>query len=122
GVRGIILDLRYNPGGLLTSAVEISNMFLERGQTVVSVRGRAVPPQVFTASGAVRVSPDVPVVVLANEASASASEIVTAAVKDDGRAPVVGTRTYGQGSVQKVKMLGDASHPLGALKFTTAFY
>jgi len=121
GLRGLILDVRYNPGGLLTSAVEISDMFLPEGKTIVSVRGRAVPPQVFNATRDDKLIAE-PIVVLANEASASASEIVTAALKENDRALFVGTRTYGKGSVQNVKMLGDQSSPLGALKFTTAYY
>lgn len=121
GVRGLILDVRYNPGGLLQSAVEISDMFLTEGQTIVSVRGRAVPPQVYSATSDTKM-PTEPIVILANEASASASEIVTGALKENDRALFVGTRTYGKGSVQAVKMLGDQATPLGALKFTQAYY
>lgn len=118
GVRAVVLDVRYNPGGLLEAAVKISDMFLTEGQTIVSVRGRAVPEQVFK-STAQTLFPDIPVVVLANPYSASASEIVAGALSDNGRALFVGERTFGKGSVQQIKLLeGNA----GALKITNAYY
>lgn len=118
GVRAVVLDMRYNPGGLLDAAVRISDMFLTEGQTIVSVRGRVVPEQVFK-STAQTLFPDIPVVVLANPFSASASEIVAGALSDNGRALFVGERTFGKGSVQQVKLLeGNA----GALKITNAYY
>lgn len=118
GVKALILDLRFNPGGLLQSAVEVSDMFLGAGKKVVSVKGRVVPEQTYEAT-ADDVMPDVPIVVLANEASASAAEIVTGALSDNGRALFVGTRTFGKGSVQQVKMLESSQ---GALKLTNAYY
>lgn len=118
GAQALVLDVRFNPGGLLESAVEVADMFLGEGKTIVSVEGRVVNREEFqSTSGAVL--PDIPVVVLANEASASAAEIVTGALKDNDRALFVGTRTFGKGSVQQVKML-DGGH--GALKMTNAYY
>ncbi|MEM9420849.1 MAG: S41 family peptidase, partial [Planctomycetota bacterium] len=103
----------------LNAAVDISDMFLEEGQTIVSVRGRRVPEQVYK-STADTLLPDIPVVVLANSFSASASEIVAGALADNDRALFVGERTFGKGSVQQVKrLLGDNA---GALKITNAYY
>lgn len=118
GAKALILDLRFNPGGLLESAVEISDMFLHEGQTIVSVKGRRVPEQVEKATGDGEIFKG-EVVVLANEASASASEIVTGALLDNNRAMVVGSRTFGKGSVQQVRLLEDNQ---GALKMTNAYY
>lgn len=118
GAEALIIDLRFNPGGLLTAAINTSEMFLPRGKRVVSVKGRAVPEKTYDAA-AKPIAPDLPLVVLVNEASASASEIVTGALKDHGRAHVVGTRTYGKGSVQQVLQLGSGQ---GALKITNAYY
>ncbi len=120
-VAGLIIDVRYNPGGLLSSAVAVSDQFLKAGETIVSVRGRSSPEQVYRATSNTLL-PDQPVVILANEASASAAEILTGALKENNRALFVGTRTFGKGSVQNVKLLGDQSQPLGALKLTTAYY
>ena len=121
GMRGLILDLRMNPGGLLKAAVEISNLFLPAGK-IVSTRGRSGQEEVYEAEekGALLVpAQDFPVAVLVNKFSASASEIVAAALQDHHRAVVVGERSYGKGSVQNViKMESGAS----ALKLTTASY
>lgn len=117
GVKAIILDLRFNGGGLLPSAVEVSDMFLPAGKTVVSVRGRAVPEETYTSTSD-QIAEGVDLIVLANEYSASASEIVTGALHDNDRAKFIGTRTFGKGSVQQVKALGN----LGALKMTNAYY
>lgn len=118
GAKAIILDVRFNPGGLLQSAVEISDMFLPAGETIVSVKGRKVREQTYSSTDK-DVFADIPVVVLANEASASAAEIVTGALGDNERALVVGARTFGKGSVQQVKMLEGGN---GALKITNAYY
>jgi len=117
GYKGVILDVRNNYGGLLNSAVGISNLFLEGG-VVVSTKSR-IPTenQVFYARGRSAVAQDIPVVVLINRASASASEIVAGALKDRGRAYLVGEKTYGKGSVQQVYNLDKAG-----FKITTARY
>jgi carboxyl-terminal processing protease len=118
GMKGLILDLRFNPGGLLESAIEVSDLFLKTSQTIVSVRGRNVRSQEWKATGRGPCQ-DVPLVVLVNRHSASASEIVAAALQDHKRAVIVGTRTWGKGSVQNVIQLADGK---GALKLTTAEY
>ena len=117
-MRGLILDMRFNPGGLLQSAVDVCSLFLERGAEVVSIKGRKVPRKVEKArfQGPYR---DVPLVVLANEASASAAEIVTGALTDNGRCQFVGMRTFGKGSVQHIRSLDGGR---GAVKMTTAYY
>ncbi len=117
-VKAIILDMRFNPGGLLESAVEVSDLFLGEGKRIVSVKGRRVPEVVHSAKGEGTI-PDVPMVVLANEASASAAEIVTGALSDNDRAVFIGTRTFGKGSVQQVRMLESNA---GAIKITNAYY
>jgi carboxyl-terminal processing protease len=116
-VRGLVLDLRNNPGGLLDSAVAISNYFVAQGK-IVSVEGRS-RAQGFEARADDVVLPRTPMVVLMNERSASASEIVAAALQDHKRATIVGERSFGKGSVQNlVPMEGGKS----ALKLTTAKY
>jgi carboxyl-terminal processing protease len=117
GYKGIILDLRNNYGGLLNSAVGITNLFFEGG-VVVSTKSRiSAENQIFYARGKASVSADIPVVVLINRASASASEIVAGALKDRGRAYLVGEKSYGKGSVQQVYPLDKAG-----FKITTARY
>jgi len=118
GARGLILDLRFNPGGLLSTAVKVSDMFLTKGKRIVSTNGRAWPEEIFDSTDDT-VVPDLPMVVLANERSASASEVVTGALSDNHRALFVGTRTFGKGSVQQVRGLDSG---LGALKMTGAYY
>lgn len=117
-VQALVIDLRYDPGGLLQAAIEVSDMFLPEGKTIVSVEGRSVPRQVYSSTDDT-LMPSLPVVVLANEASASAAEIVTGALSDNDRALFVGTRTFGKGSVQQVKMLESQQ---GAIKMTNAYY
>jgi carboxyl-terminal processing protease len=116
-LRGIVLDLRNNPGGLLDQAVEVSDDFLSKG-TIVSTRGRhGNDDHVWKASGGELIQ-GLPVVVLINNGSASASEIVAGALQDNGRAVVLGTRSFGKGSVQTLFPLrGD-----GAIRLTTARY
>ncbi len=117
-IRGIILDLRFNPGGLLSSAVEIASDFLEKGQLVVYSQGKRVEDRNnFTADGIAR--EELPLIVLVNNGSASASEIVAGAIKDHGRGLVMGSKTFGKASVQKVFSLGDSK---AAVKLTVAHY
>lgn len=116
---GFILDLRNNAGGLLSAAVDTCDMFLDRG-VIVSTRGRGnVALDEFTATEGVLLDRNIPMVVLVNGYSASASEIVAACLQDHGRAVIVGQRSWGKGTVQNVIQLenGDA-----ALKLTTAAY
>jgi carboxyl-terminal processing protease len=98
GARGIVLDLRGNGGGLISEAVKTASIFIPAG-TIATIRGRNTPRQVFTATGNA-ISTKIPVVVLVDGQTASASEIVTAALQDDHRALVVGTHTFGKGVFQ----------------------
>lgn len=121
GVRGVVLDLRGNPGGLLSSAVEVSDLFLPEGK-IVGVEGRKHPNRVFEAKPAgTRLLPAsrYPIAVLIDRYSASAAEIVAAALQDHGRAVVVGERSYGKGSVQNVIPVNGGR---AAVKLTTASY
>jgi carboxyl-terminal processing protease len=119
GMQAFVLDLRFNPGGLLGSAVEVAGQFLEPGKLVVSTEGR-VPSQskLYRVPGSVRPRTKYPVAVLINNGSASGSEIVAGALKDYNRAILVGETTFGKGSVQSVIQLQDGS----ALRLTTAKY
>ncbi|HKC08096.1 MAG TPA: S41 family peptidase [Methylomirabilota bacterium] len=117
-IQGLVLDLRNNPGGLLTSAVEVTEKFLESGKLVVYTEGRVRNQNMRFSSNAKRVFTDFPVVVLVNQGSASASEIVAGALQDWGRAVVIGTQSFGKGSVQTIIPLSDGS----GLRLTTAKY
>lgn len=117
GVRGVLLDLRDNPGGLLSSAILVADEFLNDG-VIVSTRARGGKLLRENRASAAGTRPNWPVVVLVNGYSASASEIVAGALHDQKRAVLVGTRTFGKGSVQNVIDLPDGS----ALKLTTALY
>jgi carboxyl-terminal processing protease len=117
-MKGLVLDLRNDPGGLLNQAIEVSDMFLKSGM-IVSTRGRAKNMETKTMArdnGGKEVT--VPMVVLVNEGTASAAEIVAGALQDNGRALIVGTQTFGKASVQTVIPLENGS----ALKLTTARY
>jgi carboxyl-terminal processing protease len=103
GAKGLILDLRDNPGGLLAQAVGVASLFIKNG-TIVTTRGRAQPTTVYTALGDA-IATKIPMVVLVNRSSASSAEIVTGALKDRGRAKVVGTHTYGKGVFQQLMPL-----------------
>jgi carboxyl-terminal processing protease len=116
GAQGVVLDLRHNGGGLLNEAVLISSIFIPDG-TIVSTNGRARPRRVFKATGS-SIDPKIPVVVLVDRASASASEIVTGALQDRDRARVVGTRTFGKGVFQEIRRLSNG----GALDITVGEY
>lgn len=118
GMKKLVLDMRYNPGGLLNQAIEISELFLKQGNVIVSTRGRTQR----TESRARRdgmVKSDMPMVVLVNQGSASAAEIVSGALQDWDRALIVGKTSFGKGSVQTIFPLDNAGN---ALKLTTAFY
>jgi carboxyl-terminal processing protease len=117
-IQGLVLDLRNNPGGLLTSAVEVTEKFLESGKLVVYTEGRVRNQNMRFSSNAKRVFNDFPIVVLVNQGSASASEIVAGALQDWGRAVVIGTQSFGKGSVQTIIPLSDGS----GLRLTTAKY
>ena len=116
-MQGLVIDLRSNPGGLLNVAIEICNMFLSTGN-IVSVKGRNVTDRSWNASAA-ETFPDFPIAILVNRYSASASEVVSAALQDNKRAIVVGERTWGKGSVQNVIGLEDGG---SQLKLTMASY
>ncbi len=116
-LKGLILDLRDNPGGLLDQAVKVSDIFLESG-TIVSIRGREGKEGEEYKARNDGYAGDYPIVLLINGGSASASEIVAGALQDNGRALVIGTTTFGKGSVQTVRPLRDGY----ALKYTIARY
>ena len=117
GMKGLILDLRWNPGGLLDQAVEVCQKFLPRGQLVVSTEGRHTVEKYFARGSGDELN-GMPIVVLANLGSASAAEIVTGCLQDLHRAIVMGEKTFGKGSVQTIFPLDDGS----ALKLTVAKY
>lgn len=116
GLNGLIIDLRFCPGGLLSQAIEVCRLFLDRG-VILSTRGPAKAEKTWNADGR---SPfaDLPLVVLVNDQTASAGEIVAGALRDHKRAVLLGTRTYGKGSVMAIVKLEAG----GALKVTTAYH
>jgi carboxyl-terminal processing protease len=116
-LKGYVLDLRLNPGGLLDQAVAVSDAFLDRGE-IVSTRGRDPKDVTRFDSRAGDLADGKPVIVLTNGGSASASEIVAGALQDHKRAAVLGTKSFGKGSVQTIIPLGEN----GALRLTTALY
>src|SRR5690606_24188575 len=117
-LEGFVLDLRGNPGGLLEAAVDVVSLFLPPGQVVVSMRGRAAETErTYRTRGTPR-APAVPLAVLVDGGSASASEIVAGALQDHDRAVIVGERTFGKGLVQVVRQLPYNT----SLKLTTAKY
>jgi len=118
GMSAMVLDLRNNPGGLLNQAVQVSDLFLDQGQLIVYTEGRIKNQNLrFSAEHGAQI-PKVPIVVLVNGGSASASEIVAGALQDWKRAVILGTKTFGKGSVQTVVPLSDGS----GLRLTTARY
>ncbi len=116
GLKGIVLDLRNNPGGLLDQAVNISDIFLSQG-VIVSIKGRSANGRVYEAKNQ-KDDVTVPLVVLINAGSASASEIVAGALHDQNRALIMGERSFGKGSVQNIIPLPDGS----GVKLTVALY
>ncbi len=118
GLTALVIDLRNNPGGLLTSAIEVSSRFLRRGKEIVSTRGRYEQQKQVFRSGGRHHYLDFPMALLVNEGSASAAEIFSGAMQDHHRAVLVGEKTFGKGSVQSVLPLEDGS----AVRLTTAKY
>ena len=116
-LQGLILDMRNNPGGLLTQAVEVSDVFMKSG-TIVSTRGKTKNMESKALARNDGNEPACPMVVMVNEGTASAAEIVSGALQDNGRALIIGAQTFGKGSVQTIIPLEDGS----ALKLTTAKY
>ncbi len=116
-IDSMIIDLRNNPGGLLSSSIEIADMFLDKG-TIVSIRGRLKSQTQTFQSHEKTIAPDIPLIVLVNEGSASGSEIFAGAIKDNKRGVLIGKKTFGKGSVQTVRELPDGS----GIKITTALY
>ena len=117
-MQSLILDLRNNPGGLLTSAVEVSEQFVGPNRLIVYIKTREGRKDDYVSHTKEQQPDDYPIIVLVNEGSASASEIVAGALQDWGRAVVVGVQTFGKGSVQTILPLGDGS----GLRLTTAKY
>ncbi|MBI2060566.1 MAG: S41 family peptidase [Nitrospirae bacterium] len=115
-LRGVILDLRNNPGGLLEEAVNVSDLFLEAGD-IVTIKGRRVAKKTYTAKNDGK-HPAFLMIVLVNKGSASASEIVASALRENNRALLLGAQTFGKGSVQTIVPLEDGS----AIRVTTALY
>jgi carboxyl-terminal processing protease len=118
GMKKLILDLRYNPGGLLSQAIEVSDLFLDKGKVIVSTKGRTQQSEARAENKAL-VDPRIPIVTLINEGSASASEIVSGALQDWDRSLLMGKTTFGKGSVQTIYPLDAKGN---AIKLTTAFY
>jgi carboxyl-terminal processing protease len=130
GMRGLVLDLRFNPGGLLSAAVEMCDDFLDSG-TIVSTRGRSAraqaQAQTWKADSKTEIPNTMPMIVLVNEYSASASEIFSGAMKDLHRALIIGHRTFGKGSVQNLLDIGNGRRPVNRLpeammKLTMQYY
>ncbi len=115
GAKAIVFDLRNNPGGLLISGVDVASCFISKG-VIVSIREKNKAEQKYTATGSA--DADIPMCVLVNKGSASASEIVAGAIQDYARGPIIGEQSYGKGSVQTVMDLSDGS----GLIITTAKY
>lgn len=118
GLKKLILDLRYNPGGLLNQATGVSELFLKRGNLLVSTKGRTQQTEAYAQRDGI-LGPEVPLVLLVNQGSASASEIVSGAIQDWDRGLIIGKTTFGKGSVQTIFPLDNQGH---TLKLTTAFY
>jgi carboxyl-terminal processing protease len=117
GLKGLILDLRNDPGGLLDQAVEVSDLFLDSG-VIVTIKGRNEEEKTVFTAHKEGTMPPWPMVVLVNQGSASASEIVAGALQDYGRAVIMGSKTFGKGSVQTIIPLDDGS----GIRLTTARY
>jgi carboxyl-terminal processing protease len=116
-LKGLIIDLRNNPGGLLSQAIEVSELFLDSG-VIVSTKGRNSSQNIKATAHKDEKQRDYPIIVLVNGGSASAAEIVAGALQDNKRAIILGTRTFGKGSVQTILPLSDGS----GLRLTTSLY
>lgn len=116
GAKSVILDLRSNPGGLLEQGTRVADLFLDKGQRIVSLRGRTPEANRGYTDSSAQKWPTLPLTVLVNNRSASAAEVVAGALQDHDRAVIVGEPTYGKGSAQTIIPLGDA----GGLKITTS--
>lgn len=120
-MKSLIIDLRFNGGGLMNAALAIANRFIPSG-TLISLRGKTIKEEIKADSGDQAIT-DTPLAILVNGSSASASEILAAALKDHGRAALVGMHTYGKGSVQSIFTVRDSKKKVtGAVKLTTARY
>ncbi|WP_336046626.1 lmo1851 family serine protease [Solibacillus ferritrahens] len=113
GMKGIVLDVRQNPGGYLKAAIDISNLFVEQGKTIVQIQERNLEPQIVMADN--RSKYKLPVTVLIDEGSASASEILAGALKESANAKIIGLKSFGKGTMQEVIYMEDGAN----LKFTT---
>ncbi len=118
-LKGLVLDLRGNPGGLLDQAIKVSDAFLNKDLVIVSIKGRNSDSREYKDEAKEELIPNLPIVVLINEGSASASEIVAGALQDHHRAAIMGVKSFGKGSVQTVIPLAK-NH--GALRLTTSLY
>jgi carboxyl-terminal processing protease len=118
GMDSLILDLRNNPGGLLDTSVDVAEYFLPKDSVIVSIKSRTPGQNVVFKSSGKNYKKDFPLIILANEGSASASEIVSGAIQDNKRGIILGAKTFGKASVQTVIPLKDGS----ALRLTTALY
>lgn len=114
GMEGLIVDVRQNPGGMLNTAIDISDLFVEKDKNLFQYQGKGHNPEVYVASGGRKV--EVPVTMIIDDGSASASEILAGALKESANVPLIGIKTYGKGTVQTPKDLADGSN----LKLTTA--
>lgn len=118
GMKALILDVRNNPGGLLDSAIDVSSTFIKDGKVIVSTKSRTEPEKVYESVHLRSKYTDIPLLVLINKGSASGSEILASALRDNGRAILLGETTFGKGSVQTIIPLSDTS----ALRLTTSKY
>jgi len=118
GLKALIIDVRHNPGGLLSSAIDISSRFIPDGKVIVSTKSRDEPERVYKSVALKKKYLDIPIVVLINKGSASGSEILASSLRDNGRAILLGETTFGKGSVQTIVPLSDGS----AMRLTTSKY
>jgi len=118
-LKGLVLDLRGNPGGLLDQAIQVSDIFLDKDLAIVSIKGRSTEEKEYKDQADEDLVKNLPITVLINDGSASASEIVAGALQDHHRAIIMGTKSFGKGSVQTVIPLKENQ---GALRLTTSLY